>query len=159
MKQATPYSKRLGGTFNHCELEKANRIILHAVLATSRNDIPYTSLISYAYDSKERAFLFLTPRKTNKYSNMISNPNVALLIDTRENSQRDYMSGEAYTVLGKAHPLRAGKRRDTLLKTFLAKHPRLKDFSNAKDVALVLVSIGHCFKVGNFQEVHELSDE
>jgi heme iron utilization protein len=148
-----PYKRRLAGTFGIDELKKLNNKALYAVLATAHNEIPYTSLIAYAFDHQEKIFVFLTPRKTTKYSNILRNPNVSLLIDTRENTDKDYLSGEAFTVQGKAVPLRAGKRRENLLEFFLNKHPKLKDFSKEKNIAIIAVEIKRCFKVTKFQEV------
>ena len=54
MKAAIPSRKKLTGTFNHDELEGLNDKTLYAVLATSSQDKPYTSLIAYAYDSREK---------------------------------------------------------------------------------------------------------
>ncbi len=122
-------------------------------MATAYDNVPYTSLVAYAFDHQEKVFLFLTSRKTTKYSNILRNPNVSLLIDTRENSDKDYLFGEAFTVIGKAMPLRASKRRERLLKIFLNKHPKLADFSKDKNTAIIAVDIEMCFKVTKFQEV------
>ena len=150
-----PYKSRLAGTFSIDELKKLNTKALHAVLATAHDNIPYTSLVAYAFDHQDKLFLFLTPRKTTKYINILKNPNVSLLIDTRENTDRDYLSGEAFTVIGKAVPLRASKRIERLLKTFLNKHPKLSDFSKERSTAVIAVDIQGCFKVTKFQEVFQ----
>ena len=147
------YKSRLAGTFGIDELIKLNNKALHAVLATAHDNIPYTSLVAYAFDHQEKVFLFLTPRKTTKFNNILKNPNVSLLIDTRENTDKDYLSGEAFTVIGKAMPLRAGKRKARLVKTFLNKHPKLRDFSKERGTAIIAVDIQMRFKVTKFQEV------
>ena len=150
-----PYKSRLAGTFGIDELIKLNAKTLHAVLATAYDNIPYTSLVAYAFDHRDKVFLFLTPRKTTKYLNILKNPNVSLLIDTRENTDRDYLSGEAFTVIGKAVALSASKRRERLLRTFLNKHPKLADFSKERSTAIIAVDIQRCFKVTKFQEVFQ----
>ena len=154
-----PYKSRLAGTFGIDELIKLNAKTLHAVLATAYDNIPYTSLVAYAFDHQDKVFLFLTPRKTTKYinivRNIVRNPNVSLLIDTRENTDRDYLFGEAFTVMGKAMALRANQRRERLLKTFLNKHPKLSDFSKERSTAVIAVDIQRCFKVTQFQEVFQ----
>ena len=149
-----PSKRKIAGTFGIDELEKLNSRTLHAVLATAHNDNPYTSLVAYAFDCREKVFVFLTPRSTTKYSNILHNHNVSLLIDTRENSENDYLSGEAYTVQGKALVLRAGKRKERLLTTFLDKHPKLTDFSKNRNTATIAINIVQCFKVSKFQEVY-----
>ena len=62
-----PYKSRLAGTFGIDELQKLNTNALHAVLATAHDNVPYTSLVAYAFDHQEKVFLFLTSRKTTKY--------------------------------------------------------------------------------------------
>ena len=148
-----PYKRRLAGTFGIDELKTLNTKTLHAVLATAHDNMPYTSLVAYAFDCQEKVFVFLTPRKTTKFINLLRNPNVSLLIDTRGNTDRDYLSAEAFTVIGNAVAMRASKRRERLLKTFLNKHPKLTDFSKERSTAIIVVDIQRCFKVTRFQEV------
>jgi len=148
--------KKVAGKFGYSDLEALDRQAYHAVLATVQDERPYTSLIAYAYDPERKSFIFITPRKTNKYANICSNNNVSLLIDTREHPKSHYLKGEAYTIVGKATRLRKGKSRDRSTNVFLKKHPELKDFSNSPDVAIVSVSIDFCMKVSNFQEVYIL---
>jgi nitroimidazol reductase NimA-like FMN-containing flavoprotein (pyridoxamine 5'-phosphate oxidase superfamily) len=149
-----PSKRKIAGTFGIDELNRLNSKTLHSVLATAHNDNPYTSLVAYAFDCREKVFVFLTPRSTTKYSNILHNHNVSLLIDTRKNNDRDYFSCEAYTVQGKAIVLRTGKRKKRLLTTFLNKHPKLTDFSKDRNTAIIAVDIAQCFKVTRFQEVY-----
>jgi len=86
-----PYKSRLAGTFGIDELKKLNTQALHAVLATAYDNIPYTSLVAYAFDHQE--------------------------------------------------------------KTFLNKHPKLRDFGKERSTAIIAVDIMICFKVTKFQEV------
>jgi nitroimidazol reductase NimA-like FMN-containing flavoprotein (pyridoxamine 5'-phosphate oxidase superfamily) len=88
-------------TFGIDELRKLNAKTLHAVLATAYDNIPYTSLVAYAFDDQKKVLIFLTPRKTTKFINILRNPDVSLLIDTRENTDRDNLSGKAYPFWGR----------------------------------------------------------
>jgi len=74
------YKRRFAGTFGIDELKELNTKSLNAVMATAQDNIPYTSLVAYAFDYQEKVFVFLTPRKTTKYINILKNPNVSLLI-------------------------------------------------------------------------------
>lgn len=145
-----------GGEFGCDEFIRLDARTRHAVLATSADDRPYTSLLVYAYDAREGVFIFLTPKGSTKYRNLTRNPNVSLLIDTRRLS-KGYLGGEAYTVTGQARAIRAGKRRDRVREVFLLKHPELSQFSNQPGIALVAVSIERCTKVGRFQRVSRLN--
>ena len=153
-----PYERRLAGTFGIDELIRLDRKTLHAVLATAYDDIPHTSLVAYAFDCQENVFVFLTPGKTTKYLNILRNPHVSLLIDTRGNTDKDYLSGEAFAVTGRAVVLRAGRKRERLSDTFLNKHPKLRDFSRARSTVTVAVGIQRCYKVTRFQEVFEYKE-
>jgi heme iron utilization protein len=67
---------------------------LHAILATESDGQPYTSMIAYALTPDNKGIVFATPRKTRKYKNILKNNRVSLLIDTRSNTQKDYMNAE-----------------------------------------------------------------
>jgi len=54
-----------------------------AVLATDDKGQPYTSLISYAVTPDLSKVIFATPKKTQKYRNILQARDVALLIDNR----------------------------------------------------------------------------
>ena len=60
-----------------------NKDQLHAVLATVLDGQPYTSMIAYALTPDKKRIVFSTPRKTQKYRNILNNSRVSLLIDTR----------------------------------------------------------------------------
>jgi len=69
------------------------------VLATSARDKPYCSLMVYTADDQCREIYMVTYRKGTKYANLKENPNVSLLIDTREEHQ-----GEDRPTLGVSDP-------------------------------------------------------
>ena len=149
------YKRKYAGTFGVDELTKLNAETLHAVLATAHNDMPHASLVAYAFDNQEDVFIFLTPKGTSKYSNILLNPNVSLLIDRKTNTDKDYQYGEAYTFLGTASSLRKSRRRERLLTEFLYKHPKLKGFSREKSTAVLAVEIKTAYKVTRFQEIYK----
>lgn len=132
------------------ELEKRQ---LHAVLATAAEGKPYTSLVACALVPGGTGVLFATGRRTRKYRNILANAAVSILIDTRANSGRDYLSAESLTIEGNARPLRRGRRRDEMRRVFLTKHPALKAFVADRETALVLVEAEQIVHVGHFQEV------
>lgn len=51
-------------------------------LATSLNDFPHVSLMNYTYYSNNSDYYIIitTPKGTTKYENIVSNPNVSLLV-------------------------------------------------------------------------------
>lgn len=124
-----------------------------AVLATSSDAHPYTSLIGFALTPDFKGALFVTTKNTLKYRNLIKSSHAALLIDNRTNMIQDLINAEAVTLIGKAKILHKGKRRDELLKIFLKKHPTLRTFAEAKTTALVLIEAERYIHVSGFQSV------
>ena len=136
-------------------LAALNDLQPHAVLATVSDNAPYTSLVAYAITPDLKSIIFATPRKTRKYMNIIKNTNVCLMIDSRSNTKSDYMKAESISILGSAHIIKKGAKREYLTKMFLKKHPRLKGFVNAASTALILVRIIKCIHVNSFQILSE----
>jgi nitroimidazol reductase NimA-like FMN-containing flavoprotein (pyridoxamine 5'-phosphate oxidase superfamily) len=134
-------------------LRALNNAQPHAVLATDTGRQPYTSLIAYALTPDGKDVLFTTPKATRKYRNILKNPRVSLLIDTRTNTAKDYMSAESVTILGNARALRRGKKWADLSAIFLKKHPKLKEIIRSPETAFVCITINTCIHVTKFQSV------
>jgi nitroimidazol reductase NimA-like FMN-containing flavoprotein (pyridoxamine 5'-phosphate oxidase superfamily) len=128
---------------------------MHAVLATDFDGQPYTSIISYALTPDMKGVVFATPKSTQKYENILKNRRVSLLIDTRSNTERDYMGAESVTILGNAYPIRKGKKWMDLVEILKKKHPKLTEFIESPETALVLIEITRCIHVTRFQSVSE----
>jgi hypothetical protein len=126
---------------------------LHGVLATSSNDQPYTSMVAFALTPDQRGIVFVTPLKSVKFRNMLSNRRVALLIDNRSNSERDYLEAESVTLLGEAVPVRRGKRWNELAAVLAEKHPHLRGVIQSPQSRLIMVRINRCIHVTRFQTV------
>ena len=124
----------------------------YAALATKSIDYPYLSLVAFAATSDLNSLVFCTPRKTSKYLNMASYPQVALLIDDRSNRDSDIKNASALTVLGFAEEPR-GAAKKKLLKIFLAKHPQLREFAVSPENALIRIRPEKLIFVTKFQEV------
>jgi len=128
---------------------------LHAVLATESDGQPYTSMIAYALSPGKKGIVFITPQKTTKYKNILKNNRVSLLIDTRLNTEKDYMMAEAMTILGNAFPVRKGEKWSELTKVLIRKHPNLSEIICSPETKLILVKITRCIHVTRFQTVSE----
>jgi heme iron utilization protein len=124
-----------------------------AVLATDDGHRPYTSLVAYALTPDRKKIIFATPKKTRKYTNIISSANVALLIDNRPKRKKSLMETEAITVIGMAKPVRKGRMRAEFARIFLRKHPDLGEFVNSSTTALMAIDIVQCVHVSRFQTV------
>ena len=130
-----------------------NKDQLHAVLATVLDGQPYTSMIAYALTLDKKGIIFSTPKETQKYRNILNNSRVSLLIDTRSNTSRDYMSAESLTILGNAIPLRRGRKWSELARLLVRKHPALNRIMRSTETKLILVRISRCIHVTRFQTV------
>ena len=128
---------------------------LHAVLATESDGQPYTSMIAFALSPDKKGIVFITPQKTRKYKNILKNNHVSLLIDTRSNTEKDYMSAESLTILGNAFPVRKGVKWSELTKALIQKHPKLNEIIHSAETKLIFVKINQCIHVTRFQTVSE----
>lgn len=130
-----------------------DKIQPHAVLATELNGQPYTSLVAYALTPDAKGLIFITPKVTRKYKNILKNKQVSLLLDTRTNTPEDYMTAESITILGKAQPVRKGAKWMRLASIFTKKHKKLKKIVASPETALILVEMMTCIHVTQFQRV------
>lgn len=107
------------------------------VMATVSGDAPHCSLMSYATDGECREIYMATLKDTKKYRNLIANPSVSLLIDTRNSDEKG--KTRALTVTGVFQDAGNDKRITTIREALLKKHPDLKDFFNNPDARIVVV--------------------
>jgi nitroimidazol reductase NimA-like FMN-containing flavoprotein (pyridoxamine 5'-phosphate oxidase superfamily) len=115
------------------------------VLATVSGSKPHCSLMAYATDDDCLEFYLITHRHTNKYQNLMENPNVSLLIDTREEHHgAGRPQGKALTVSGTFEPIADGQKREAVRARLLERHPHLRDFMNDPDAEPI------CIKVTSF---------
>ncbi|MGM0599393.1 MAG: pyridoxamine 5'-phosphate oxidase family protein [Candidatus Rifleibacteriota bacterium] len=125
------------------------------ILATIDNDKPYTSVVGFATTPDIKELYFGTPEATLKYQNILSNPNVAMLIDNRQNLGSDFSNAAALTVMGtvkKSGEEEINKGRNLLIK----RHPELKTFLNSPTCRIVKIMVSKYSLVLRFQEVSEL---
>jgi nitroimidazol reductase NimA-like FMN-containing flavoprotein (pyridoxamine 5'-phosphate oxidase superfamily) len=125
------------------------------VLATQGQGQPYGSLVAFAQTDDLRQLVFATNRDTRKFSNLTAEPMVALVIDSRSNSDADLKNAVAVTALGPAREA-AGSDRERLAGVYLAKHPTLAEFIGSPDTAVCAVAVEH-YVVARFSQVTRLS--
>jgi len=125
-----------------------------AVVATSRDDCPYGSLVAFVVTDDLRHLVFATSRSTRKFGNLAENPRVAVVVDDRSNDRADFHRACAATVTGSAEDL-TGTERERLERLLLARHPDLADFVALSQVALVRVTVEAYRFVSRFQDVVE----
>ena len=121
------------------------------VLATQGPGQPYGSLVAFAETDDLKQLVFATSRDTRKFSNLVSEPKVALVIDSRSNDDSDFRNAMAITALGPAHEATGGER-EQLAGVYLAKHPSLVGFIGSPEVAVCSVEVED-YIVATFNEV------
>lgn len=144
-----------GNTDVKARLKYLNEKERYAVLATDSDGQPFTSLIAYALTDDLKGVIFATPKNTSKYKNILQNPRVSVLIDSRFKSGCDYLNTESVTIIGIAHPLRKGRKRTELSSILMKKHSKLSTFIKSSTTALILIGVAHYIHVGNFQCISE----
>ena len=126
-----------------------------AVLASQKDDQSYANLVAFAVSDNLQMMIFATSRSTRKFSNIQCNPQVALLVDNRQNNPSDFKDALAVTAIGKAMVIN-GSEKDKFSSMYLAKHPHLSDFISSPNQALIRVNVSKYIVVCNFQRVLEM---
>jgi general stress protein 26 len=139
-------------------LRELFRSQLLAALATQQLTRPYNNLVAFAATDDLKNIIFATRRATNKYSNLLSNNNVSVLIDNRTNRDSDFRNAVAVTAVGIAEEVRENEM-NSLLSLYLIKHHNLEKFVHSPDSALFKIKVKRYYVVRNFQEVMELKVE
>jgi general stress protein 26 len=123
------------------------------VLATVSEGKPHCSLMSYISDEEGREIYLISHKKTKKYNNLMQNPTVSLLIDSREEEKgqrRIYI--KALTVSGEFQTINDPVKKGLIREKFLKRHPHLIDFLN--DPGAEIFSI----KIKSFQLLDGVKD-
>jgi nitroimidazol reductase NimA-like FMN-containing flavoprotein (pyridoxamine 5'-phosphate oxidase superfamily) len=124
------------------------------VLATQGQGQPYGSLVAFTETDDLKQLIFATSRDTRKFSNLVSEPRVALVIDSRSNSDSELRNAVAVTALGPAHEA-VGGEREHLASIYLAKHPGLAGFIGSPEMAVCAVAVED-YVIARFDEVTKL---
>lgn len=128
------------------------------VLATHGDEHPYASLVAVVAGDDLRHLYFTTTRATRKFHFLTSDPNVAMLVDSRSDDDLDFHGAVAVTAVGTARELE-GDERAAMLSVFLRRHPHLRGFASAPTSALVELEVRTYYLVSRFQNVTELHME
>jgi len=123
-----------------------------AVLATQFDGQPYGNLVAFAATEDLKGLLFATARGTRKFSNITTDPRVAMVMDSRTNQRVDFQKAVAITATGRVEELK-GEEKDVLLEVYLSKHPHLKRFVTSPKCALLRINVDSYYVVRRFQKV------
>jgi heme iron utilization protein len=136
------------------KIEETIKSTRFAVLATQKNKEPYLSLVGFFLDKDLKNLYFYTPVNSRKYKNIIINPSVSLLVDSREKYADQAGLITAVTINGKASEVK--KPEKNILEKYLSKYPELKDFTESSTNVLIKVNIIKYVIVSNFSHISEI---
>ncbi len=126
-------------------LDKMKEIIRKndlCVLATVSEDRPHCSLMSYVSDEEVTEIYMVSQKESRKYLNLMRNPVVSLLIDTREEDRvGEEEKIRALTVEGEYKPLNDSEKKDSVRLRLLKKNPHLNDFLNDPRAEIFSISL------------------
>lgn len=125
-----------------------------AVLATDINGFPYANLVGFLLSEDLKNLYFFTSKNTRKYKNIINNPHVCLLIDSRDKFTDNTFLITAITVIGRAEVMDNASRQ--IVDKYLEKNVELEDFTESPFNVLIKVDIERYILVDKFQEVIEM---
>ena len=125
-----------------------------AVLATQSRGQPYGTLVAFAETPGLDVILFVTGRKTRKYSDAVAGRKVAMVIDSRMNRASDLSAAVAVTATGEVEEV-VGSQHDHLAEIYLAKHPALAGFVKDGANALMKITVAE-YVVASFDKVQRI---
>ncbi|MGD8258181.1 MAG: pyridoxamine 5'-phosphate oxidase family protein [Desulfobacterales bacterium] len=109
------------------------------VLATITGSKPYCSLMAYVTNEECTEIYMVTQRQTKKYQNLIANPAVSLLIDTRDTSPRS--AARAMTVEGIFQKIKDPAKEKKVRRELLSAHPHLNEFMRLPEAEVIQIKI------------------
>ena len=123
------------------------------VLATVSGEKPHCSLMAYTTDDDCSEIYMATYRDTRKFKNLMENPSVSLLIDTREEHKGSHRpEAKAMTVSGAFERLEDDDKRTAARAGLLKRHPHLREFLDHPDAEII------CIKILSFLLLDGLTD-
>ena len=123
-----------------------------AVLGTSKDDEPYSSLVGFVVTDDLRELVFATMRQRLKYRNIEANPRVTFMIDDRNEQDNDFNETTSVTIVGSAEDVKGGVREE-YASLLVERIPILTDFVSSPDCAVIRVTIDKIYVVSDFESV------
>jgi len=125
------------------------------VLATVSGGNPHCSLMAYATDEDCREIYMVTGKGTKKYKNLIENPSVSLLIDTREEQAASRpLQAKALTIAGLFQKIDDEGKERLARARLLERHPHLAEFIDQADTELLCIKATSFLLLNGLKEAH-----
>jgi nitroimidazol reductase NimA-like FMN-containing flavoprotein (pyridoxamine 5'-phosphate oxidase superfamily) len=125
------------------------------VLATVSGEKPHCSLMAYTTDEECGEIYMATHRATKKFKNLMANPSVSLLIDTREEHKGSHRpEAKAMTVSGAFERLEDRQKEALARARLLSRHPHLKEFLAHPDAEVICIRIRSFLLLDGLTDAH-----
>ena len=111
------------------------------VLSTCKDNLTNSSLMLYLSDSEGLRLYMVTLKGSMKYISMEENPEVSLLIDTRERILEGETQVKALTVYGRSTILTDEKQIFGIIEKLVKRHPSLKTLAEMKEATVIEVEV------------------
>ena len=125
---------------------------LFAVLSTTGTAGLHSVIVSFVSADDMREILFLTPRQTRKFHNIMKYKEVTLFIDNRSNRITDTQRTIGVEAVGRAEEADEDSR-ERYRNLYLQKYPEMCDFAEAQNTALIKITVDRYEVVQHFQNV------
>jgi len=122
------------------------------VLSTCRDDLPNSSLMKYICNEMVNEIYMLAIKGSNKYLNIVSNPHVSFLVDTRSESQENEAIIQALTVYGDAAIIEDEVMSKLIKERLVETNPNLAVLANNKESCVIKVKINSMLMLNNVSE-------
>ena len=125
------------------------------VLATTSGGRPHCSLMAYVTDDDCAVLYMTTLKDSTKYANLVRNPEVSLLVDTRDSPEPDGGTGiRALTVSGRYEPPEAEDEERRARTALLERHPGLEPLLRDENAAVIRIRMKTLLLLDGPQEAH-----
>jgi len=125
------------------------------VMATESGGIPHCSLMSYAAADDGREIYMMTLTGTRKYRNLLANPSVSLLVDTREDNRTPGRPRPvALTITGRFCAPDSPEREADHRRRLVERHPDLLELANDPASRVLVVRIQSFQLLDGITEAH-----
>jgi nitroimidazol reductase NimA-like FMN-containing flavoprotein (pyridoxamine 5'-phosphate oxidase superfamily) len=121
------------------EMQALAREKKSCVLATIVDSKPYCSLMAYVTNTACTEIYMVTHRQTQKFQNLVANPAVSLMIDTRDATPRS--AAKAMTVEGIFKKITDPAKVQKARRKLLSAHPHLSDFMGHAEAEVFQIKI------------------
>ncbi|MFO7729835.1 MAG: pyridoxamine 5'-phosphate oxidase family protein [Spirochaetia bacterium] len=128
---------------------------LFAVLSTQGEQLLHSALVAFAPAADMRQLVFVTPRQTRKFENILEHNYVSLFVDNRKNDITDLQRLIGVEARGEAEEV--DSRYHNYYKELLtAKFPQLNWFMDSPGSAIMKINVQRYDVVHHFQNVSVL---